>query len=122
MGASAKAPAALFPVQNRLSERYEQLAMAPQRIDDDDDDRYDSYDDLGDLEYPDESDDHDDEAALVDCPECGGAIYEEAEQCPLCGAYVTHRSSLWTGRSLWWIVLGVLGIAAVILVLALGRF
>ncbi len=93
--------------------------MAPQWVDDDDHDRYDSFDDLGDSEPLDETDD---EPALVDCPECGGAIYEEAEQCPLCGAYVIHRSSLWTGRSLWWIVLGLLGIAAVILVLALGRF
>jgi hypothetical protein len=94
--------------------------MVPQWVDDDDEDRYDSFDDLGDHEYPDESDD--DEPVLVDCPECGGAMHEEAEQCPLCGAYVIHRTSLWMGRSLWWIVLGLLGIGAVIVVLALGYF
>jgi hypothetical protein len=77
--------------------------------------RDDEDDDWEDPE-PDEGDDE--SAELRDCPACGKAIYEEAEQCPYCGEYVTHSTSPLAGRSWWFVVLGVLGIIATILVLA----
>lgn len=74
-------------------------------------------DELDDREYPDD-DDYDDDDHLsetVACPECGAEIYEDAVRCPACGQYVTPGAgSLWTGRSPWWILLALAGIAAVI--------
>ena len=71
------------------------------------------------------TDDHytdiDDESSdLVPCPECGAEIYDDAEMCPHCGNFVVHDARLWSGRPTWWIVLGFLGVVAVILALALG--
>lgn len=57
---------------------------------------YDSEwaDDLDDDEYPDWSNDADDDAVdLVPCPHCGAEIYEDAEQCPICGEYVIRTST-----------------------------
>jgi hypothetical protein len=68
---------------------------------------------------PDDWDDEgtDDEADLIDCPECGKQIHGESEQCPYCGYFIPDApgSSLWQGRSWWWVALGVLGIIAVII-------
>ncbi|MBN1589420.1 MAG: zinc-ribbon domain-containing protein [Pirellulales bacterium] len=77
-------------------------------------------DELDDDEYPDPPDDED-ETPTASCPECGADVYEDAVQCPACGAYITPTSGshLWAGRPVWWIVLGVLGIAATIVVLAM---
>ena len=47
-------------------------------------------------------------------PLCGEEIYEQTEQCPHCGDYVTHSTSALAGRPLWFIALGLLGIAATI--------
>jgi hypothetical protein len=60
----------------------------------------------------------DDTAEVMPCPECGAEIYEDAEQCPVCGCYVTFGTSPWSGRSPIWIVLGIAGIVAVIFVLS----
>jgi len=62
--------------------------------------------------------DDDGESLTVPCPECGTDVYEDAEQCPVCGHYLT-RSSVhpFAGRSSVFVVLGVIGIIAVILVL-----
>ena len=80
------------------------------------------YDELDDFEYPDENDGLDDDGAeTLPCPECGSQIYEEAEQCPICGAYVTFDRALWTNRPWWWILLGLLGMAAVVAGLVLFR-
>ncbi|MEK6238409.1 MAG: hypothetical protein N2C14_27135 [Planctomycetales bacterium] len=66
-------------------------------------------------------DDEDDDTEVVPCPECGVDIYEDAEQCPACGQYVVVRMpDLWSQRPLWWVVLGLLGVAAVIVVFTLG--
>lgn len=79
------------------------------------------YDELSPSEYPDADELYDgDSAVVVPCPECGADIDEEAPQCSLCGHYVTHETSFWSGRPAWWILLGVLGIVAMILVLVLG--
>ncbi len=68
----------------------------------------------------DEYDDFYDEATeTVACPNCRADVYEDAEQCPVCGEYITHSTSVWADRPWWWIALGLAGIIAVIFALAL---
>jgi hypothetical protein len=44
-------------------------------------------------------------------------------QCPTCGSYLTEDTNPWSGRSLWWIVLGLLGVgAAVAALVGLARW
>jgi len=62
----------------------------------------------------DDRDDGDDETDVVPCPECGAVVYEDAEQCPSCGLYIVPSTSPWRGRPRWWILLGLMGIAAVL--------
>lgn len=75
---------------------------------------------LEDWEYPD-----DDDAGPLkqpptqSCPMCGMDVFEDAVQCPLCGQYLTRDSSVWSGRPVWWAVLGAVGILATILTLSL---
>ena len=52
------------------------------------------------------------------CPHCGAEIYEETEQCPACGDYVTFSTNVWSGRPAWWIVLALTGLVAAVLVMA----
>lgn len=63
--------------------------------------------------------DDDDVSYTVDCPECGAEVYEDAERCPACGSYIVlgATGSVWQGRPAWWIILGLLGVIAVILAL-----
>ena len=79
---------------------------------------YDDDDEWDDYEY--DVDDDDDLSYTVDCPECGADVYEDAEQCPSCGQYIIHSSSgyVWKNRPVWWVVIGLLGIIAVIVGLA----
>jgi hypothetical protein len=79
-------------------------------------------DELDDDEYPGESfgeDSGDEMTETLPCPECGTEIYEDAPRCPACGAYVTSDTRGWSGRPAWWIILGLAGVAAAILVLTL---
>ena len=69
-------------------------------------------------ESPDDGDLDDDLSLTAPCPECGAEIYEDAVRCPKCGSYVTHRTTLWSGRPGWWILLGLVGIVSAILGLA----
>jgi hypothetical protein len=78
----------------------------------------DADDEFCDDEYPEEDDSDDDLTETVSCPECGAEIYEDASQCPVCGSYVTSNSNVWSGRSLWWILLGLLGLIVTTLALA----
>jgi len=78
--------------------------------------QYDS-DELWDDDYPDDEDD--DSSCVIACPSCGGEVYDDAEQCPHCGDYITADTNPWSGRSLWWIALALAGIAATVIVLAL---
>lgn len=87
--------------------------MPTSRWNDDISDEYD--DDLDDEGYTD-----DESSELISCPQCRAEIHEESEQCPVCGTYVIHGTSFWSGRSWLWIAFGALGIAAVILVLLFG--
>ena len=62
------------------------------------------------------------EDELIDCPECGAAIHGESQRCPQCGHYIIDdddsHSRLWQGRPWWWLVLGGLGIVALIYALS----
>jgi hypothetical protein len=70
---------------------------------------------LEDWEYPEpDEDENEDEAETVACPECGEPVYEDAEQCPSCGQYITHSTSPLAGRSTLYVAIVVLGIIAVI--------
>ena len=80
---------------------------------DTDDDPEDDWDEGDDAWEDDES-----EAALVECPKCGADVYEDAVRCPICGEYITHSRSVWHGRPIWWRILGVAGILAVIIGIA----
>jgi hypothetical protein len=64
-------------------------------------------------------DDEDVEASLIECPMCGADIYEDAVRCPLCGEYITRSSSPWSGKPMWWRMVGLAGIVAIIAVLVL---
>ena len=76
-------------------------------------------DDFEDDEYPDAYDGDADDAELIACPHCGAEIYEDSVQCPICSEYVSLNTSPWALRSWWWIGLGLAGIAATMIALAL---
>ncbi len=77
-------------------------------------------DELNDWEYPDE-DENDELSETCPCPNCGAEIYEDTDQCPVCGQYITPGGqNLWANRSAWWVLLGLLGIGAVLWVLLAG--
>ncbi len=68
--------------------------------------------------YDDYDCDEDDTNDVRPCPACGAEIYEDSLRCPVCGDYITFGSlGPWSGRPLWWIVLGALGVAALIVAL-----
>jgi len=82
-------------------------------IDDPDDDEMD--DDLDE-----DFDGEDDEAEVLPCPACGFSVYEDSPWCPSCGQYVTFpdgSAGAWSGRPNWWIVLGILGVGATLLMM-----
>jgi ribosomal protein L37E len=51
-------------------------------------------------------DDFDDETTIP-CPHCGEDVFDNAEQCPACGMWFTADRRPLTGRSSWFVVLGV---------------
>jgi len=57
------------------------------------------------------------EPAYLPCPECGEEIYEDLQQCPYCGQYITFSTSPWVGKPVAWVLLGILGALAVIVML-----
>ena len=71
-------------------------------------------DDGWDEDYPDD----DDETIVVPCPECGADVYEDAECCPICNAYIIHSSNPWQSKPTWWVMIGLAGIAATIFALS----
>jgi hypothetical protein len=71
--------------------------------------------DLEDREYPDEPDDDGDETAP--CPYCRRAVYDDAEQCPYCGNYLSREDA--PRHHPWWWVVGVLLSLVVVMRLAL---
>jgi len=77
------------------------------------------YDDLDEPAYPNDDTLDEDRDHTAPCPNCGAEIYDDAVQCPVCGEYLTNDTSPWSGRPLWWVLLGLAGIVAVIVVLGL---
>ncbi len=75
------------------------------------------FDDLDD-EYPDEDDQSDDATDTVACPHCGAEVYEDAEYCPVCETYITPGETVFSNKPLWWILLGLAGVAATLAALA----
>ena len=68
-------------------------------------------------EYPEPDEEADSSTATIRCPACGTAIYEESEQCPYCGDYVTPGAASGLAGRPWWFV--VMAVAAIIAVLTL---
>ncbi len=81
-----------------------------------------SDDDLRDEEFPDEeeADDDTEDSYTTPCPECGADVYEDAEQCPVCGHYLTPDTRPLAGRSLGFVLLAAAGILAVLVALIAG--
>jgi len=70
-----------------------------------------------DFDDTDDSDTDDPAADTIRCSHCGASIYEDSVRCPYCGWYVTPETSPWSGRPVWWILLALLGIAALVVAL-----
>jgi hypothetical protein len=81
----------------------------------------DSDDGHEDWELPDESDFDDDQSETLPCPDCGADVYEDAEQCPVCGNYLIRDTNPLrdSSRPLAWLLVGLVGMAAVIVALLL---
>lgn len=56
----------------------------------------------------------------VPCPHCGKEVFEDSEQCPRCGNYLSKEDGPAAGRGGTWVVLMILAVLAAI-VLAAGR-
>ena len=80
----------------------------------------DAPDDLDDREYPDADSWEDDSTDTRACPACGTDVYEDADQCPVCGEFLTPDTRLWSDKPTWWIILGILGIVTLIAALVIG--
>lgn len=69
-------------------------------------------------------DDHgdwdDDVSETITCKHCGRDVYEDAPQCPGCGAYVTRSTSPFAGKPTWYVVLAVVGVIVTMLALVLA--
>lgn len=74
-----------------------------------------SWDDECDEDW---TDSDDESTPLVNCPNCRGEVYYEADSCPHCGEFLIGDSNPLVGRPKWFVVLGLLGIVAVLLVLS----
>jgi hypothetical protein len=81
-----------------------------------DDDSDPDFDEAYDVDYGDD----DGESLTISCPECGAEVYEDAVRCPVCDNYIVAggHGSLWAGRPAWWIIMGMAGIIAVVLLLS----
>lgn len=56
------------------------------------------------------------ESSTAECPRCGRQIYEDSERCPSCGNYVTPGAPEARKERLpWWVILGLLLIATLVL-------
>jgi len=74
-------------------------------------------DDLDDREWP-EPDDQDEDDLTVPCPHCGESVYDDAEQCPSCGHYLSREDAPRSRPT--WFFLGLLLCLAVVLMGILG--
>jgi hypothetical protein len=74
---------------------------------DDDDDPDD--DDLGDDDSGDENDDE-----TIPCPHCRKPVYEDAEQCPYCGRYLSREDAPQDSKPFWIVATVVVILAAIL--------
>lgn len=77
---------------------------------------------LEDHEYPDdyEPDNDWDDSDFTACPNCHAEIAADSVRCPICGEYLIASTAIWNGKSWWWILLGLMGIAATVVALSLS--
>jgi hypothetical protein len=68
------------------------------RWDDEDEDGWDPEDDVDEAAGEDEDD-------FAPCPYCRRPIYDDAERCPECGAYLSREDEPY--RKPWWLIVGV---------------
>lgn len=76
--------------------------------DDFDDDDHSGFDTSG-----------DDQDTTLPCPHCGEDVYDDAEQCPQCGRYLSREEAP-TGSRSWWIVIGVAVCLVIVILWVLG--
>jgi hypothetical protein len=62
----------------------------------------DDYDD----DWDDDNSDEDEEDTTDECPYCHKPVYDDAEQCPHCGQYISKEDRP-TNPKPWWIIAGV---------------
>lgn len=67
---------------------------------------------LDDDEFPEPGSGDDDGNTLL-CPHCRVPVYDQAEQCPYCGTYLTEEDSAPRHKPLW-IVVGTVACLAVV--------
>lgn len=79
-----------------------------------------SWDELDERDDMDDVDEEDGSTETVVCRHCGADVYEDADQCPVCGIYLLADTSVWSHKPVAWIALGLLGILATILALLCG--
>lgn len=84
----------------------------------------DEYED--DVNEPDESDLDDDEgdelAETVECPNCRREVYEFAEQCPRCGAYLSREDAPRSNHPRWIVITAVVLLAALVVAATLWNW
>jgi predicted nucleic acid-binding Zn ribbon protein len=59
--------------------------------------------DRSDDDEPYEDDDSDNDTTII-CPHCDRSIYDDSEQCPHCGEYLTHEDAPRQRKPLWIVV------------------
>jgi hypothetical protein len=61
----------------------------------------------------------DDDDTTMPCPHCGEDVYDDAEQCPLCGQYLSREDAPAAARP-WWILIGVAVCLVIVILWMLG--
>lgn len=74
------------------------------------------------MSWNDESEFDLDRDDTMPCPHCRAEIYDESEQCPSCGQYITIDTSPFNSAPAWVRVLFVLIILAIVLSLAFSMY
>ncbi len=59
-------------------------------------------------ELDDDPEEDADDGTVVPCPHCGAEIFDDAEQCPVCGSWITADRRASTGKPSWFVVVGVI--------------
>jgi len=62
----------------------------------------------------------DEEIVSVSCPHCAGQVWEEAEACEHCGAYLSREDGP-RSRPWWWVAGGIAALIAVYLWITRAR-